>query len=173
MYVDPITRQTYDYATPITCDNIPRNIIELAPDSDDQDFYILGPEPIKRKPALMFTPSQIKTTIRPFTAQDAGIYSNAEFDQFWNRILFSKHSDSTLQLLGKALSYSFISSNTPNYDAKSSPDSGNPYNTLRIGLHDIHFKFNSTFYTYMVFRCFYCTFWIPLLYSHTMWYIPF
>ena len=50
MYVDPITRQTYDYATPITCDSNPRNIIELDPDSDDQDFYILGPEPIKRKP---------------------------------------------------------------------------------------------------------------------------
>ena len=90
MYVDPITRQTYDYATPVTCDNNPRNIIELDPDSEDQDFYILGPEPIKRKPPLMFTPSQIKTTIRPitFTAQDAGIYSNAELDQFWNRILF-------------------------------------------------------------------------------------
>ena len=86
----------------------------------------------------MFTPSQIKTTIRPitFTAQDAGIYSNAELDQFWNRILFSKHSDSTLQLLVKALSYSLISSNTPNYDADSPQDSGNPYNTLRIGLHD-------------------------------------
>ena len=86
----------------------------------------------------MFTPSQSKTTIRPktFTAQDAGIYSNAELDQFWNRILFSKHSDSTLQLLGKALSYSFVSSNTPNYDADSPQDSGNPYNTLRIGLHD-------------------------------------
>ena len=86
----------------------------------------------------MFTPSQIKTTIGPntFKTQDAGIYSNAELDQFWNRILFSKHSDSTHQLLGKALSYSFISSNTPNYDADSPRDSGNPYNTLRIGLHD-------------------------------------
>ena len=42
MYVDPITGQTYDYATPITCDNIPRNIIELDPDSDDQAFYILN-----------------------------------------------------------------------------------------------------------------------------------
>ena len=84
----------------------------------------------------MFTPSQIKTTIRPntFTAQEAGMYSNAELDQFWNRILFSKHSDSTLQLIGKALSYSFISSNTPNYDGDSLQDSGNPYNTLRIGL---------------------------------------
>ena len=147
MYVDPITRQTNDYATPITCDNNPRNIIELDPDSDDQDFYILGPEPIKRKPPLMFTPSQIKTTIRPntFTAQDAGIYSNAELDQFWNRILFSKHSDSTLQLVGKALSYSFISSNTPNYDADFPQDSGNPYNTLRIGLHDKHLNLTPLF----------------------------
>ena len=111
-------------------------MIELDPDSDEQDFYILGPEPIKRKPPLMFTPSQIKTTIRPntFIAQDAGIYSNGELDQFWKRILFSKHSDSTLQLLGKALSYSFIPSNTPEYDASSHHD--NPYNTLRFGLHD-------------------------------------
>ena len=120
----------------MSCDYNPRNIIELDPDSDDQDFYILGPEPIKRKPPLMFTPSQIKTTIRPnsYTVQDAGIYSNAELDQFWNRILFSKHLDSTHQLFGKALSYSFISSNTPDYDAISPHD--NPYNTLRIGLHD-------------------------------------
>ena len=136
MYVDPITRQTYDYATPIACDNNPRNIIELDPDSEDQDFYILGPEPIKRKPPSMFTPSQIKTTIRPntFTAQDAGIYSNAELDQFWNQKLFSKHSDSTLQLLGNARSDSFISSNTPDYDTNSPHE--NPYNTLRFGLHD-------------------------------------
>ena len=77
-YVDPITRHTYDYATPIACDNIPKNIIELDPDSDDQDFYILGQEPFKRKPPLMFIPSQIKTTIRP----NAGIYSNTELDQF-------------------------------------------------------------------------------------------
>ena len=136
MYVDPITRQTYDYATPITRDNNPNNSIELDPDFDDQNFYILSPEPNKRKPPLMFTPSQIKTTIRPntFTAQDAGIYPNAELNQFWNRILFSKHSDTTLQLLGKALSYSCIPSNTPDYDANS--PHGNPYNTLRIGLHD-------------------------------------
>ena len=43
MYVDPITRQTYDYATHIPCDNNPQNIIELDLDADDQDFYILRP----------------------------------------------------------------------------------------------------------------------------------
>ena len=137
MFVEPITRQTYDYATPMPCDYNPRNILELDPKTDDQDCYILRPEPIKRKSPPMLTPNQIKTTIRPntFTAQDAGIYSNAELHQFWNRILFSKHSDTTLQLLGKALSYSFISFNTPDYsDAHISQT--NPYNTLRIGLHD-------------------------------------
>ena len=35
MYVDPITRQTFSYATPIECGNNPQNIIELEPDTDD------------------------------------------------------------------------------------------------------------------------------------------
>ena len=84
----------------------------------------------------MFTSSQIKTTIRvnTFKAQGACIYYNAEINQLWNRILFSKHSDFSLQLLGKALSYYFNTSNTPNYDANSPHE--NPYNTLSIGLHD-------------------------------------
>ena len=58
----------------------------------------------------MFKPTQIKATItaNAFTAQDVGIYSNAEIDQFWNRVLFAKHSDTTLQLLGKSLSNDFI-----------------------------------------------------------------
>ena len=120
MYVDSITRQTFDYATPIPCDNNPRNFIKLDHDTDDQDFYFLRP------------------------AQDAGIYSNAELDQFWDRFLFSKHSDTTLQLLGKALSYSFISSNTPDY-SDTHISQTNPYNTLRIGLHDKLLKLTPLF----------------------------
>ena len=38
LYVDPITRQTYDYATPNACDNNSKNIIELDPDSEYHDF---------------------------------------------------------------------------------------------------------------------------------------
>ena len=58
----------------------------------------------------MFKPTQTNTTIKPntFTAQNTGIYSNAELDQSWNRVLFAKHSATTLQLLGKSLSYDFI-----------------------------------------------------------------
>ena len=114
-----------------------------------------------------FTPSEIETTIRPntFTAQDARIFSNAELDQFWNRILFSKHSYSTLQRLGKTLSYSFIFSNTPDYDANSLHE--NLYNTLRIGIH-IRLINLPPFFTYMGLRCFYCTVWIPMLHSTSM-----
>ena len=110
LYVDPITRQTFTYATPIECENNPQNITELDPNRDDGDFYVLTPDPLKREAPQMFKPTQIRTTKTPytFTAQDAGIYSNAELDQFWKRVLFAKHSDTTLQLLGKSLSYDFI-----------------------------------------------------------------
>ena len=82
----------------------------------------------------MFKPTQIKTTRTPntFTAQDAGVYSNAELDLFWNRVLFAKHSDTTLQLLGKSLSYDFITKR----NEQRSHTGSNPYNYLRDGLHD-------------------------------------
>ena len=133
MYVDPITIQTSNYATPIECGNNPQKIIELDPDSEDGDFYVLTPDPLKREPPQMFESTQIKTiTPSTFTAQDAGIYSNAELDRFWNRVLSAKHSDTTLQLLGKSLSYDFITM----HNEQHSHTGSNPYNHLRIGLHD-------------------------------------
>ena len=134
MYVDPRTRQTFNYATPIKCGNNPQNINDLDPDADDEDFYVLTPDPLKREPQQMFKPTQIKTTITPntFTAQDTGLYSNAGLDQFWNRVLFAKHSDRTLQLLRKSLSYDFIT----RHNEQHSHTGSNPYIHSRIGLHD-------------------------------------
>ena len=134
MYVDPITRQTFNYATPIEFGNNPQYNIELDPDTDDGFFYVLTPDPFRREPPQMFKPTQIKTTKTPntFTAQDAGICSNAELDQFWNRLLFEKHSDTTLQLLGKSLIYDFITV----HNEQHSHTESNPYNHLRIGSHD-------------------------------------
>ena len=62
-----MTRQTFDYATPIECGNNPQNIIELDPDSNDGDFDVLTPESLKREAPQMFKPAQIKTTIIPNT----------------------------------------------------------------------------------------------------------
>ena len=78
------------------------------------------------------TPNESTITPNTFTAHDAGIYSNAELDQFWNRVLFAKHSDTTFQLLGKSLSYDFITM----HNEQPSHTGSNPYNHLRIGLHD-------------------------------------
>ena len=134
MYVDPTTRQTFNYATQIECGNNPQNIIELDPDTDDRDFYVLTPDPLKREAPQMFKPTPIRTTMTPntFTAQDAGIYSNAELNQFWNRVLFGKHSDTTLQLLGKSLSFGFVTVHNEKHSHKESK----PFNHLKVGLHD-------------------------------------
>ena len=139
MYVDPITRQTFEYANQIPCENNPQNVISLDPDTDQ--YYVLTPQPIKKDPPLLFEPTQIQTAISPntFSAQDAGIYSQKELKHFWNRVLFTKHFDNTLQLLAKAISYEFMNQQSAN----SFPD--NPYSSLRIGLHDYMFNLTPFF----------------------------
>ena len=86
MYVNPITRQTFNFATPIECDNNPQNIIELDPNSNETDFYILTPEPVKKEPPQMFKPTQIKTNNK-----SQYIYS----PRCWN--LFQRRSKSILE----------------------------------------------------------------------------
>ena len=100
MYVDPNVCRSKQ----VPCENIPQNVISLDPDTDQ--YYVLTPQPIKKDPPLLFEPTQIQTAISPntFTAQDAGINSQKELKHFWNQFLFTKHSDNTLQLLGKAIS---------------------------------------------------------------------
>ena len=43
MYVDPITRQIFNYATPIECGNNPHR------DIDDGNFYVLTPDLLNEK----------------------------------------------------------------------------------------------------------------------------
>ena len=52
MYVDSITRQTFDYATPIECENNPQKPPvsgEIDPDTDGGDSYVLTPDTLKRE----------------------------------------------------------------------------------------------------------------------------
>ena len=85
MFIDLITRQTFNYAAPISCDNIPRNAIALHADLDEH--YVLTPKPVPRFNPKSFKAKQIQTAISPntFTAQDNGIYSNAELADFLNQ----------------------------------------------------------------------------------------
>ena len=105
---------------------------DCAKQNNLRQFSLLNVEPCKQAPSdIQHTKTQATVYVRA-KAKRIGIYSNAELDQFWNRVLFAKHSDTTLQLLGKSLSYDFISM----HNEKHSYSGHNPYNHLRIGVHD-------------------------------------
>ena len=107
-----------------------QNVITVYPDTNQN--YVLNPQLFKKDPPILFEPTQVQTAINPntFTAQDAGIYSQKELKQFWNRVLFTKHSDNTLQHLGKANSFEYMRKQS----SKLHPN--DLYKSLWLGLHD-------------------------------------
>ena len=100
MYIDAVTRQIFNYATPISCINNAQNSNALDPDTDER--YVLTPKPVLRATQILFEPKQVQSADSPisFTAKETGIHWNAELTHFWNRILFTRHYDTTLKLLG-------------------------------------------------------------------------
>ena len=59
---------------------------------------------------MLFEPEQVQSAKHPntFNAQETRTYSNAELTLFWIRVLFTKQSNKTLKLSGKAKSYDFL-----------------------------------------------------------------
>ena len=107
-YVDPISRQKHSFATEIACDSNPGKTIAL--ELDGTDYYLLTPSPVKHDPPARFISSEIRSTIQSntFSAHTAGLYSPIHIKQSWNKIFLTKHSDETIQVLGKAISYDFF-----------------------------------------------------------------
>ena len=139
MYVDPIPKQTFKYATPIYCDKKPQNVLLLHLDNNKR--YVLTSKPVLRATPTLFEPKQVQSAVNTntFTAKDSRTQSNAELTNFRNRVLFTKHSDTTLKLLGKVISYDFLATSEkhPTYTC-SAPNRNrfNPDNILSVGLHD-------------------------------------
>ena len=98
------------YAAPMSCDNSPQNIVAL--DLDNDEHYVLTPKPVLRASPVLFEPKQVQSDINPntFTAQEAGIHSNAELTNFWNRFLIREQSDPSqhFYFFGKAISYDVL-----------------------------------------------------------------
>ena len=71
MYIDPITRQTFNHPTPIPCVINPENIKALDPDTDELSVLthkrVLGAIP------MLFEPKRVQSATSPntFTAQEA------------------------------------------------------------------------------------------------------
>ena len=138
-YIDPITRQNFKYLTPVTCDNNHQNVIAL--DLDTDEYYVLTSKPVLRSTPMLLEPKQIQSAISPitFTAQEAGMYSNDKLTNFWNRVSFTKQSDTTPKFLGKAISSDFLVTFEQHQTAFCSPLSRNRfyhYNVLSVALPD-------------------------------------
>ena len=56
IYIGPIITHTFNYATPKSCDNIPENVIAIAP--DNYEHYVLTPKPVLRATPTHFEPKQ-------------------------------------------------------------------------------------------------------------------
>ena len=63
-YIDPMTSQTFDFATPMSCKK-PQNVIALDP--DDDEHYLLTRKPVLRVTLTLFEPTQIQSAISPKT----------------------------------------------------------------------------------------------------------
>ena len=105
---------------------------------DTTQYHVLIPQHINKDSPQLFDPIRIQTDISPntLTAQDAGIFSQKEPKLSWNCVLFTKHSDNPLRLLGEAISYELMSKQS----SELLPNK--PYIALRIGLHDFMLNFN-------------------------------
>ena len=73
-YVDPLSRQTYLFASQIACDGNPANTIAVDPDGIET---YLTATPVKQNPPTHFNAWKFRSTIQPntFSAHTAGLYS--------------------------------------------------------------------------------------------------
>ena len=107
MCIDSTNRQTFENTTPVSCDNNPPNVIAFCPHNPEQ--FIFSPKPVRKEIPILFDLKHVQTAISviTFSAEDAGILSNAEIIRFWIQGLFTKHSDTTHNLPGKTICFTF------------------------------------------------------------------
>ena len=77
MYIDPITRQTFNYATPLSFDNNPENVIAVYFDNDLH--FVLTPEPVIRPTPVFFQPDNFNRQ----SAELLSLHKKMEFNPSW------------------------------------------------------------------------------------------
>ena len=108
MQIDPITRLTCNCATFVFFHSIPQNVAVFALAKDENN--VLTSKFVLRATPTFFGSKQFQSAISPnnFSAQEAGIFSIAELNFFWNCLLMTNHSDTSLVLLQKTISFEFF-----------------------------------------------------------------
>ena len=145
MFIEPITRQTFKYNTPLSYVKNPQKDTLLDPNIDEQ--YVITPKPVLRVTPTLFEPKQFQ----PAISRILSLHRKLEFipmlkEPFSGIVFFFwKHSAFRLKLLEKAISFDFIC--TPEtlskvFYSNSNRNSFNQKNVSMVGSHD-HFLKNA------------------------------
>ena len=119
-FVDPITRQTFTFASEIACDGGPGNVFHLNL-KDENSWYNLLPFPVRHDPPKFFKPQAIShiTPFETYSVAQAGLYSQADIKQFWNRIIQGRFTDEVLKSFAES-----VGKRNPGTPGSSDPTSG-------------------------------------------------
>ena len=101
-------KQTFKNATLLYCGN--NSQIVKALDLANDEKIESNPKSVLRAFPTLSKPQQFQSALDPniFSAQEAETISNAEATTFWNRILMTKHFDTTLKLWGKTITFDLL-----------------------------------------------------------------
>ena len=102
MFVNPITRQTFQFANEIDCTVTSKNLFQLDLDNSNS-WYQLMPAPVPFKPDADFAQQQIGyiQKISDYDSRRAGIYTLDQLKDFWRTILHKFASNSVLKKISR------------------------------------------------------------------------
>ena len=143
-------------------------------DFDNGEQYVLSLKPVLRGAPTFFESKQVQfaRSSNTFTAQEAEFYSNANLTKFWNRAFLTKYSDTTLKLLGKAISYDFLTSSENHsivFFSSSHGNRFNPMNVSRVALGDHFLNIAPLFAADWFALAFFCIIWLCMLFLISRW----
>ena len=103
-FVYPITRQTYDFASEITCLGDYTNVFQLDLENDNSWYQHL-PDPTPFNKPLLFKPTELGhvTQFPTFDTRRARMYNPKQMKNFWDNIFHASASDIVAKKLTRTI----------------------------------------------------------------------
>ena len=103
-FVDPIPRQTYDFASEIPCLGDHTNVLQLDL-QNDSSWYQRLPDPMPLNKPLLFKPTELGhiTQFLTFDTRRDGMYTAKQMKNFWDKIIHASASDTVLKKLTRTI----------------------------------------------------------------------
>ena len=94
-FVDPITRQTFDFAEEISCSGGARNPFQLNMELPNSWYQII-PEPVHFKTPKIFELTEFGhiTQFANYDIQSAGLFTPGQLKDFWDNVIHNAASNS-------------------------------------------------------------------------------